>query len=129
MTAKVRRRPRPLAAALMLALGAAAPAAPAGAQTMASGQVAELRGLDRVSGATTDLSVRVGERVVYARLSIELVACRYPADNPNADAVAFLDIRDTLRGERLFWGWMIASAPALNALDHPRYDVWVLGCR
>ena len=31
-------------------------------------------------------------------------------------------------GERLFDGWMIASSPALNALDHPRYDVWVIGC-
>jgi len=23
---------------------------------------------------------------------------------------------------------MIASSPALNALDHPRYDVWVMRC-
>jgi len=28
----------------------------------------------------------------------------------------------------VFKGWMIASSPALNALDHPRYDVWVLRC-
>ncbi len=28
----------------------------------------------------------------------------------------------------IFVGWMIASAPALNALDHPRYDVWMLSC-
>jgi hypothetical protein len=29
----------------------------------------------------------------------------------------------------LFEGWLIASAPALNAMDHPRYDVWALRCR
>jgi hypothetical protein len=23
---------------------------------------------------------------------------------------------------------MIASSPAISALDHPRYDVWVLRC-
>ncbi len=27
-----------------------------------------------------------------------------------------------------FSGWMIASSPALNALDNPRYDVWLLRC-
>jgi hypothetical protein len=24
---------------------------------------------------------------------------------------------------------MVATAPALNALDHARFDVWVLSCR
>ncbi|MEC8294787.1 MAG: DUF2155 domain-containing protein, partial [Pseudomonadota bacterium] len=28
----------------------------------------------------------------------------------------------------MFRGWMMASAPALNALDHARYDVWPLRC-
>jgi hypothetical protein len=23
---------------------------------------------------------------------------------------------------------MVASSPALSALDHPRYDVWVMRC-
>ncbi|MGB1970407.1 MAG: DUF2155 domain-containing protein, partial [Paracoccaceae bacterium] len=27
-----------------------------------------------------------------------------------------------------FMGWMVASSPALNPLDHRRYDVWVLRC-
>lgn len=114
--------------ALVLALALALPGA-AAAQGMASGTRAELRGLDRVSGATADLALAVGETIDYARLSIQLVACRYPAEDPNAEAYAFLDIRDKVRDERLFYGWMIASAPALNALDHPRYDVWVLACR
>jgi hypothetical protein len=110
-------------AAFMLVAG------PAAAQGLAEGTRAQLRGLDRVSGVTTDLTVEVGSRVAYARLEIALLACRYPAGNPNAEAYAFLEITDTLRGERLFRGWMMASAPALNALDHPRHDVWVLGCR
>lgn len=120
----MKRRLAALAAALGLVL-----AAPATGQGMATGTRAELRGLDRVSGATTDLAIGVGERITYARLEIELIGCRYPADNPNADAFAFLEITDSRRGERLFRGWMIASAPALNALDHARYDVWVLSCR
>lgn len=115
---------RALAAAALLALPGVA-----GAQTMASGGTAVLRGLDKVSGLTTDIELAVGAGTEYGRLRIALLACRYPADNPNADAVAFLDIHESQRGERLFQGWMIASAPALNALDHARYDVWVLSCR
>jgi hypothetical protein len=117
-----------LAFGLVLTVPSAVPG-PVAAQTMTSGTVAELRGLDRVSGQTTDLSLPVGGQGRLARLEISVLGCRYPADNPNADAFAFLEITDSLRGERLFLGWMIASAPALNALDHPRYDIWVLGCR
>lgn len=115
---------RALSMVLLLALPQAG-----GAQTMASGGTALLRGLDKVSGVTTDIELAVGANTDYGRLRIGLLACRYPADNPNADAVAFLEIQDSQRGERLFQGWMIASAPALNALDHARYDIWVLGCR
>ncbi len=31
-------------------------------------------------------------------------------------------------GENIFRGWMFASSPALNALEHPVYDVWVIDC-
>ena len=29
----------------------------------------------------------------------------------------------------VFSGWMFASSPALSALEHAVYDVWVLDCR
>lgn len=31
-------------------------------------------------------------------------------------------------GVNIFRGWMFASSPALNALEHPVYDVWVINC-
>lgn len=31
--------------------------------------------------------------------------------------------------DRIFEGWMFASTPALNALEHPVYDVWVIDCK
>lgn len=95
---------------------------------LASGSRVTLRALDKVSGAVADLSLEPGARVSYGRLGVEMLACRFPADNPASDAYAFLDIADTQTGERLFHGWMIASSPALSALDHPRYDIWVLRC-
>lgn len=112
-----------------LTLAVMAIAGPAPAQPMASAPGVYLRGLDKVSGVTTDLAIATGDTMHYGRMEIRLIDCRFPADNPAADAFAFLEITDELRGERLFRGWMIASSPALNALDHPRYDVWVMGCQ
>lgn len=96
---------------------------------MASGTEVVLRGLDKVSGEAVDLNLRVGESADYGALTIAVQACRYPAENPSSDAYAFLEITDTRHGERQFRGWMIASSPALNALDHPRFDIWVTRCR
>jgi hypothetical protein len=28
----------------------------------------------------------------------------------------------------LFAGWMFASSPAVSALEHPVYDIWVIDC-
>lgn len=95
---------------------------------VASGSTATLRALDKVSGAVEDMVLQIGETGRYGRMMVELRACRYPVDNPAADAFAYLVIQDSISDERLFEGWMFASAPALNALDHARYDIWVLGC-
>ncbi len=121
-----------LSVLLAIALLSATPMAPpAMAQDMsvASSDGVYLRGLDKVSGETTDLAVVVGDSVSFGRMEISLVACRYPVDDPSSEAYAFLEITSEVNGERLFYGWMIATSPALNALDHARYDVWVIGCQ
>jgi len=87
-----------------------------------------LRGLDKVSGQSTDLVLNVGESVNFGRLEVRLGECRYPADDPESDAFAQLTITNSHSREALFTGWMIASSPAMSALDDARYDVWVVSC-
>ena len=102
---------------------------PAVAQDQAvSGKGAVLRGLDKVNGQTVDVQIQTGGRAEVFGLTVDLADCRYPAENPTGDAFAFLTILDTGQTNVRFQGWMIASSPALNALDHSRYDVWVLRC-
>jgi len=98
------------------------------AQQTANAQSAELRVLDKVTGAVTDVTLRAGETGAVGLLGISMNECRYPASNPNGDA--FVDVTITYRdvATPAFAGWLIASAPALNAMDHPRYDVWALRC-
>ncbi len=110
------------------ALCAVLMAGPVAAQRAISEGGGDLRVLDKVTGQTTDLAMRVGESQKVGALLITMNDCRVPADNPTGDAYAELMV--TYRNEETptFSGWMIASAPALNAMDHPRYDVWVMQC-
>lgn len=93
------------------------------------GAGAVLRGLDKVSGKTTDIEMANGTTTEYGRLIISLGECRYPAGNPSGDAWAFVTIRDAGASDNIFSGWMVASSPSLSALDHARYDVWVTRCK
>jgi len=90
---------------------------------------AVLRGLDRISGRTTDIDVSPGTPVIYERLEIDLDMCKYPKGQEAVEAFAYLRIRDIRENEPAFEGWMFGSSPALSALDHPRYDVWVINCK
>ena len=90
---------------------------------------AYLRGLDKVAGAASDITLSVGQSVDYGSLTVTLHECRYPADDPASNAYAFLEITDRGLGQVVFYGWMIAQNPALSALDHQRYDVWALRCK
>jgi hypothetical protein len=96
------------------------------AATAALGAV--LRGLDKVSGDVSDMTLMAGESVRFGRIDVTLGACRYPTGNPSGDAFAQVTVRAEGVDEPVFAGWMIASSPALSALDHPRYDVWVMRC-
>lgn len=104
------------------------PAVAEGVQVARAGG-ALLRGLDKVSGRTTDFNLMVGDSVRYGRLEIRLGECRFPASDPSSDAFAQLTVADTSQNVTLFSGWMIASAPALSAMDDTRYDVWVISCQ
>ncbi|WP_171209568.1 MULTISPECIES: DUF2155 domain-containing protein [unclassified Ruegeria] len=97
-------------------------------QRVTSGQGATLRGLDKVNGQTVDVDLRSGDTATIFGLDVALGDCRYPAENPTGDAFAYLTIWEQGDSQQLFDGWMIATSPALNALDHARYDVWVIRC-
>ncbi len=96
------------------------------AATAAPGAV--IRWLDRVSGTSGDLELARGQAGQTGRLTILLDECRYPADGAPTDAFAHLTVTDALLQGPVFSGWMLASSPALSAMDHSRYDVWVLRC-
>jgi hypothetical protein len=87
-----------------------------------------LRVQDKMTGVVSDFDLATGGSQSLGRLTVTLDECRYPSDLSMAEAYAHLTIMDSQGADPLFKGWMVASSPALSALDHPRYDVWVLRC-
>ncbi|MGP9789863.1 DUF2155 domain-containing protein [Roseinatronobacter sp. NSM] len=109
--------------------GAQGISVPGASEHILQSDSAVIRGLDRVAGTSVDFEVGQGRDARIGHLVAMLKECRYPADNPAAEAYAWIEVYDTRAEETLFAGWMIASSPALNALDHARYDLWVLNCK
>ncbi|WP_371157340.1 DUF2155 domain-containing protein [Jannaschia sp. 2305UL9-9] len=103
---------------------------PASAQAVRTGvgAGAVLRTLDKTSGEVIDVEMASGQTMAYGPLQVTLHECRYPSNNPAGDAFGLVQIVDAREIKELFAGWMVASSPALNALEHRRYDVWVLRC-
>ena len=87
-----------------------------------------MRFLDKLTSETGDVTISRGQSAKFGRLVVRLDSCRYPTGNPASDAEAHLTVIEETSEAPLFSGWMLASSPALSALDHPRYDVWVLSC-
>ena len=94
-------------------------------------EIAVLRGLDKVTARVSTIEAPVGRVSRFGTLEIIARVCdkRPPEETP--ESASFLDIWEVRPGEAavsLFRGWMFASSPALSALEHPVYDVWVLDC-
>ena len=100
--------------------------------TLASpNNIVVLQGLDKVTARVHTFQAPLGSVVRFGTLEIIAHQCdkRPPEETP--ESAAFLDVSEVRQGEptqSLFRGWMFASSPALSALEHPVYDVWVLDC-
>lgn len=113
-----------IAASLMLAV-------PALAQPIAN-PVAKFSGLDKITGRITTFDVYVDETVQFGALQITPRACytRPPTETQRTSVFVEVD-QVSLAGkiDRIFTGWMFADSPALNAIDHAVYDIWLLDCK
>jgi hypothetical protein len=90
---------------------------------------AELQVLDKVNTQNALLTVKVGQEARFGSVSIQVQACDIrPPDQPR-DSAAFLTITDSIADAPGFRGWMLANNPSLSMLQHPIYDVRLLGCR
>lgn len=94
-------------------------------------QALTFKTLDKITARTTTYQIVVGESATFGSLEITVRYCRSRPPEEPPETFAFLEITDDQRtGDvvKVFSGWMIASSPGWNALEHPVYDVWVISC-
>jgi hypothetical protein len=114
-----------IACALGLVLG------PARADKV-SNPTAVFNGLDKITGRIITFEVGLNETVQFGTLQITPRVCysRPLTDQPQTDAFAQVDeIDENKQEKRIFSGWMFADSPGLHGVEHPIYDVWLIGCK
>ncbi len=87
-----------------------------------------LQALDKTTGRTSFLTVNVGEPYEYGDLLVTVERCmkRPPEETPENSV--FLNVSEK-EGAEIFHGWMFSSNPAISAMEHPVYDIWVVECK
>ena len=104
---------------------------PAHAQAIQN-PLAVFAGLDKITGRITTFEIPVNEVRRFGALNVYPRICnsRPPTEEPKTTSFVQVD-ENLLSGgtRRIFSGWMLAESPGLNAVEHPVYDVWLIGCR
>jgi hypothetical protein len=111
-------------------------AAPAHAQgPVLEHHVAVLQGLDKVTARISTVHAPLDEPTQFGTLEVVARTCRETPPTEPPESAAFLEIRELPPASDahgapvdLFSGWMFASSPAVSALAHPVYDIWVVDC-
>lgn len=93
---------------------------------------AKMQAMDKITGRVSMIDVPVNGEVKFGSFSIVVRACKATPPEETPENYAFVDVADTAQDGRqvnVFKGWMLSSTPALNAVEHPIYDVWLLKCQ
>src|SRR5262249_41033661 len=109
-----------------------APPPPPAAAAPTGPPVAVLQALDKITGKVATVDVPIGDEVRFGTLEIRARSCRKRPPEEPPESAAFLEVHEVRPGEAprgIFTGWMFASSPAVSALEHPVYDVWVIDCK
>lgn len=97
------------------------------------GTLVILQGLDKETARIQTFGGKVGSVVTFRTLQIAIRRCQKTPPQLKPEKAAFLQIYDvdpeTKQKKMVFSGWMFASSPALSAMDHPTYDIWVKDCK
>lgn len=101
--------------------------------------VAILQALDKVTTETMRFEVPIGQPIRYKTLIFTVRACETAAADevaPESAAYVVVDTQPKAQagraappGRQIYKGWMYASSPGLNPLQHPVYDAWLIACK
>ena len=93
-------------------------------------QYANFKLLDKISNKLTEKSIKVNESGSLGTLNIKVYSCFTEPPNEIPEDYVLIDVQDNFHDEdiSIYKGWMISSSPDVTPLEHPIYDLWLLGC-
>lgn len=92
---------------------------------------ARMQAMDKITGRVSEIDVPVNGLANFGTFSILVRKCVTKSPEETPENIAFVDVVDNYRSDNpvnIFKGWMFSSTPALNAVEHPIYDIWLLKC-
>ena len=100
------------------------------------GNIGTFQGLDKITARIKTFDIKVGVPKKFGVLDIDLQKCIYSKPLEKPESIAYLKVLDksdkysVAKDESpIFEGWIFASSPALNAMEHPVYDVSLISCK
>ncbi|MBR2299036.1 MAG: DUF2155 domain-containing protein [Alphaproteobacteria bacterium] len=93
--------------------------------------MAQMQAMDKITGRVSIIEVPVNGAVSFGTFSIVVRSCKARTEEEIPENFAFVDVTDKSFDKEeynIFKGWMLSSSPAVNAVEHPIYDVWLLKC-
>ena len=91
-----------------------------------------LKALDKITAKTSSIKIAVGEKKYFGQLEIKPLKCALTGDKESLDTIAYIQVKDlSIKNNDqvfVFNGWTFASSPTLKPIDHPVYDLWLIGC-
>ena len=91
-----------------------------------------LKALDKITAKTSIIKMGIEKKEVFGELEIKVLKCVLSSKADPPDTIAYLQIKDLAETNQdkvfIFNGWTFASTPTLKSVDHPIYDVWLVGC-
>ncbi|MDP2261127.1 MAG: DUF2155 domain-containing protein [Caulobacter sp.] len=112
---------------------------PAAPKPRVRGGAAIIQAIDKVTAETLKFEAPVGQPIRYKTLIFTVRACETTADDEEQpDSAVYMTVdsqpkaapgRAAPAPRQVFRGWMFASSPGLNPLQHPVYDAWLISCR
>lgn len=94
--------------------------------------IAVLQGLDKITARIYTFEAPVDQTIGFGTLKVTVRSCRKRPPEYPPESAAYLEVveqRPEQQPNALFQGWMFASSPGLNPLEHAVYDVWLIDCR
>lgn len=86
---------------------------------------AVVRVMNKAAGKVQTIKVPVGRKVSFEKLDLVVRTCKQTDPFQAQDFFMFIEIS---QDSKIFSGWMSHNEPGNNPLQHPDYDLWLVGC-